>query len=463
MQITPKEQKGLSHQFSVVVSANEIDRQMEVELQAIGQKAKMPGFRPGKVPMPVLKQRYGKDVMNDVLQNAITKATRDTVEQRKLRPAMQPDVKITHFEIGGDLTFDLTVEVMPEIPAVDFAAITVDELTYKIPETEVTTGLEHLAKSRQHTHKEEGAAKTGHVVKIDFLGKIDGTPFNGGSAKGFFLELGSNQFIPGFEEQLVGTKAGDAREVKVTFPEDYHSENLAGKDAVFDVTVHEVHRLHVPEVDDKLAKSLGFKDLESLKGAVRQQIEFEFARTARSRAKKQLFDALDALLGFAVPEKMLTLEFDAVWKQVEQAKKSGDPALKDKPDEALKKEYQAIAERRVKLGIFLAETGRMNSLQITREELSAAVMTQARNYPGQEEKVFEFYRKNPNQVEELKGPILEEKAVDLILAKVTRLKKPVTIEELMQEEDSDVAAKPAKASAAKPAAKAAKKPAKKKT
>ena len=437
MQITSKETQGLTHKFAVIVSASEIAQHTETELQSIGQKAKMPGFRPGKVPMTVLKQHYGKDVMGDVLQNAITKATRDAVEQKKLRPAMQPDVKITKFEEGGDLEFDLTVEAMPEVPALDYAKISVDELAYDIPTDEVQQGLERLAKSRQHTHKAEGAAQQGQVVKIDFLGKIDGKAFDGGAAQGFFLELGSNQFIPGFEDQLIGANEGEKRNVNVTFPKDYHSKNLAGKAAVFEVTVHEVHRLHVPEVDDTLAVSLGFKDLEHLKGAVKQQIEFDYERVARAKAKKQLFDALEEALAFPIPDKMFELEFNAVFKQVEQAKKDGDPALKDKSEAELKKEYEPIARRRVKLGIFLAEVGRTNNIQITREELSAAVMSQARNYPGQEEKVFEFYRKNPAQVDELKGPILEEKAVDFILSKVTRVKKPVSIEELMKDDEAD--------------------------
>ncbi len=206
---------------------------------------------------------------------------------------------------------------------------------------------------------------------------------------------------------------------------------------VFDVTVHEVHHLHVPEIDEKLAKELGFKDLEALKGAVRQQVGFEYERLARGKAKKQLFDLLDEEVKFDVPPKMLELEFDAIWKQVEDAKKAGDPSLKDRPEAELKKEYEAIAKRRVKLGILLSEVGRANNLQISREELSAAVMSQARNFPGEEEKVFEFYRKNPAQIDELKGPILEEKAVDFILSKAKRNKKPITLEALRSEDEEE--------------------------
>ena len=435
MQITAKEQSGLSHSFSVVVPAADLEKQMDAELQTVGKKVKMPGFRPGKVPMAVLKSKYSKEVMGDVLQNTVEKAAREVIEGKKLRPALQPDVKITSFEEGKDLSFDITVEVLPEVPAIDYAKISVDELTYELPEAEVQEGLSRLAKTRQHTHTHDGAAALGHVVKIDFLGKKDGVPFKGGEGKGFQLELGSNQFIPGFEEQLVGMKAGDEKTISVTFPKEYHSADLAGAPATFDVTVHEVLRLHAPDVDDKLAESLGFKDLENLKGAVRQQIDFEYKAAARSKAKKQLFDALDEAVSFEIPKSMMKLEMDSIMKQVEAAKKAGDPELKDKSDEEIKTEYEAISERRVRLGILLSEVARANDLQISREELSAAVMNQARNYPGQEDKVFEFYRKNPQEINELRGPILEEKSVDFILSKVTRKPKTVTIEELMKEDE----------------------------
>lgn len=446
MQITAKEQSGLSHQFNVVVPAAEIEQQQEAELQSLGKKVKMPGFRAGKVPMAELKRRYAKDVMGDVLENTVNKATRKVVEENKLRPAMQPDVKIVSFEEGKDLSFDITLEVLPQVLAMDYKKITVDEYTYELPENEVEEGLKRLAKTRQHTHGHDGAAELGHVVKIDFLGKKDGVPFAGGEGKGFQLELGSGQFIPGFEEQLVGLKAGDEKTIQVNFPVEYHSKDLAGAPATFDVTVHEVLRLHAPDIDDKLAESLGFTDLENLKQAVRQQIDFEYKNAARAKAKKSLFDALDEVADFEVPQSMLKLETDSILKQVDAAKKAGDPELKDKSDDELKEEYEAISERRVRLGILLSDVARTNNLAITREELSAAVMNQARNYPGQEDKVFEFYRKNPTQIEELKGPILEEKAVDFILSQVTRKPKAVTVEELMKEEAD---AKPVKKKKAK--------------
>lgn len=448
MQITVKEQKGLEHSFNIVVPASDIDVQIDQELQSLGQKVKMQGFRPGKVPLKVLKQRYGKEVMGEVLDASINKATKELIDQKKLRPALQPDIKIVSFEEGGDLSFDISLEVLPEVPSVDFEKLSVDELTYELPESEVKESLERLAKSRAHTHKVERAAKNGDSVKIDFVGKRDGVPFDGGTGNGFQLELGSGQFIPGFEEQLIGAKAGDTKTVEVKFPEQYHSASLAGQPATFDVTVHEVHEPHLPEIDDKFAQSLGFKDLENLTGAVKQQIDFDYKGRARAKAKKQLFDTLDGAVKLQVPPKMLAFETDSIMKQVLEAKKAGDPDLKDKSEDELKKEYGAIAERRVRLGLLLSDVARVNNLQITREELSAAVMSQARNYPGQEDKIFEFYRKNPREVEELRGPILEEKAVDFILGKVKRTPKAVTIEELMRDED-EADAKPAKKTAKK--------------
>ena len=446
MQITEKEKSGLSHSFHIVVPAADIAAQVDVELQSLGSRVKMQGFRPGKVPLKVLRQHYGKEVMGDVLDASINKATRELIEQKKLRPALQPDIKIVSFDEGQDLAFDISIDVMPELPTIDFDKITVDQYVYDIPQNEIEEGLKNLAKSRQHTHPVERAAEQGDVVKIDFVGKLDGTPFDGGTAKGFMLELGSGQFIPGFEEQLVGAKSGDERSVTVTFPESYHNSNLAGQPAVFDVTVHEVHHIHLPEIDEEFAKSLGFQDVENLRNAVSQQIDFTYKNTARTKAKKQLFDALDGSVKIEVPARMLSQETDAIMAQVLEAKKAGDPDLQDKSEEELKKEYGAIAERRVRLGLLLSEIARANNLQITREELSAAVMSQARNYPGQEDKVFEFYRKNPKEVDELKGPILEEKAVDFVLGKVKRAEKKISIEELMKDDEDEAtdAAKPAK-------------------
>jgi len=306
-----------------------------------------------------------------------------------------------------------------------------------VDEKEVEEGLKRLAAASKHPHraKEGAAAAMSNMVKIDFVGKREGKAFSGGTAKGFQLELGAGQLIPGFEEQIVGMKEGEERTIKVTFPAEYHSKDLAGQDAEFDITLHEIHDIHTPEIDEHLAEVVGFESLEKLREAVRERIKDEYTQMSRAKAKKALFDVLDEKLDLDVPQKMLKLEFESIWSQIEQARKQGDESLKEKSDEELKKEYEAIAKRRVKLGILLSEVGRENGLSITKEELSAAVMSQARMYPGQEEKVFEFYRKNPQHIDELRGPILEEKAVDFILGKVKKNETKISAEELMKSED----------------------------
>jgi trigger factor len=453
MQVKANAHKGLSYSYSVTVPAAALEEQMATELKAYGQRAKIPGFRPGKIPLAVLKQRFSKDVMGEVLQRSINKATREVIDNNKLRPAMAPEVKITEFKEGGDLQFDMELEVIPDVPKIAYEKFTVDDYRCEVAENKVEESLARLAATRRHLHKEEGAAKLGSVVKIDFVGKIDGEAFSGGAAKGHMLELGAGQFIPGFEEQLVGAKPGDEVAVKVDFPKDYHSEALAGKPAVFDVTVHEVHRVHVPEVNEQLASGFGFEDLQALKKAVATQMAEELARAARDRSKKQLFDLLDEKVSFDVPSRMVKAEFDTIWKQIEEARARGDKSLTEKSEADLRKEYEKIAERRVRLGIVLSEIGRAEKLEITREEVSAAVMQQARAFPGQEEKIFEFYRKNPQQVDELRGPILEEKAVDWILGKVKRVEKKIAMEELLapdeEEEDASAEDKKAKKSAKK--------------
>lgn len=437
MNITQLANEGLNRKYALVIPAADIDSQIEEELASLGHKVKVPGFRPGKIPMSVLRQRYVKDVMGEVVHNSVNKATRELVEKEKVRPAMQPDVKITKFEEGGDLELEVEMEVLPEVKAVDFEKITIDTQVADVDEKDVQEGLKRLAAASKHPHRAgEGAvAKMGDMVKIDFLGKRDGVAFSGGEAKGFQMELGAGQLIPGFEEQIVGMKEGDERVITVKFPEAYHSKDLAGQDATFDITLHELHEVHTPEIDEHLAEVVGFESLEKLTAAVRERIADEYAQMSRSKAKKVLFDALDEKLSIEVPSKMLKMEFDSIWAQVEQARKQGDESLKDKSDEELKKEYESIAKRRVKLGILLSEVGRENGLGITKEELSAAVMQQARQYPGQEDKIFEFYRKNPQQVDELRGPILEEKAVDFILAKVKKNETKVSADDLMNTED----------------------------
>lgn len=460
MKVTALKQEGLSHSFSVVVPASTVEMQLQQELQEVGKKAKIQGFRPGKVPMTLLKQRYGKDVMDSVLWDTVNKTTQAVLADKNIRPSMKPDVNIESYEEQGELKFTLSVESMPEVPDVKFESITIDHYSCDIAESEITEAMQRVVESRKHFHDAPAAAKAvnGDAVKIDFLGKLDGEPFSGGKGENYQLELGSGQFIPGFEEQLVGCKAGDEVVVKVSFPKDYHSTDLAGKKAEFDVKVHAVMNVHAPSLDDEFCQHIGFKDLADMKEAVRSQLASDYESLARNKSKKQLFDALDDTLKFEVPAKMVEMEFGSIWQQLQKAKAEGDPSV-NKPEAELQTEYQIIAERRVRLGILLAEIGRKHNVQITREELTRAVMDQARMFPGQEKKVFEFYQKNPEHVEELKGPIIEEKVVDLILSKVKRTEKKVSPEFLLnQDEDSGESSdKKTSASGKKSSAKKAKK------
>lgn len=451
MQVKQLKNSKLEREYAVTVSAAEIEAQMQQQLQVIGHQVKIPGFRPGKVPASLLRQRYGKSVMGEVLEKTVNKQMGELLREKEERPAMQPKIEITAFDEGKDLEFTVAYEVLPEVPEVDFAKITVEKLTYDLPESEVEEGLERLASYRKSHEPKEGKAAKGDAVKIDFKGFLNDVPFAGGEAKGHVLELGSNSFIPGFEDQLIGAKSGDDLKVKVTFPKEYHSKDLAGQPTVFEVKVHEVLAVVPGKVDDTMAKSMGMDSLDKLKEAIRGQIAGDYDNVARTKLKKALFDELDGACKFEAPKSMIEAEFETIWKQIEEAKKRGEEEL-DKPEDELRAEYQAIAERRVKLGLLLSDVGRKNGLKVNQDELSRAVMNHARQFPGQEQRVLEYYQKNPQELQELQGPIIEEKSVDFILGKVKLNERKVSIEELIAE-DAETGGSSKPKAKAKPAAK----------
>ena len=445
MQVTELDAKGLKKSFKIVVDAAKLNQEMETELKAAGEKIKIPGFRPGFVPLKILQQRYGKSVQYDVLQKTINDAASDVMRQKNLRPAVSPSVDSQEYADGGDLTFTLSVEVFPEVPEVKFDGITIERPTYDLPEKEVADAAARVAERNPKFTPKDASAKAakGDAVQIDFKGMIDGKVFDGGTATDFRLELGSGQFIDGFEDQLVGTKAGDDKIVSVTFPKDYAGRDVAGKEASFAVTVKEVLAKEVPAIDDEFAKTLGFADAAALNEAIRSQMKNEYDGLVRGKLKKQLFDALEKECTFELPESMLESEFNSIWAQVKQ---QGE-VIED--EDAARAEYKAIAARRVKLGILLAEIGTRNKIQISREEVMRAVMQQASQFPGQEQQVMEFYRKNPQRMDDLRGPILEEKAVDFILGSVKFNDKKVTLEELADADDAESDAAPKKKKTAK--------------
>lgn len=440
MQVTETLNEGLKRGYKVVVSAADIAQKIDVELDEVAKKANLPGFRPGKAPKGVIKKRFGQSVMGDVLQRAVQDTTSQALLERNLKPAMQPKIEVTSFDEGKDLEYTVSLEVLPEIVPVDFKTIDLERPKAEPGDAEIAKALDSLATSQRKTQKVEAAreAKLGDTAVIDFEGFMDGEAFPGGKGNDHPLELGSNQFIPGFEAQLVGKKAGDKVDVNVTFPAEYGSEKLAGKQATFKVEIKELHEPLPVTIDDEFAKGLGFEDLETVKKVVKDQLARDYQRAARAKVKRALLDKLSDAHSFEVPPGMLEMEFQQIWGQVEADRKRGveDPEHKGKTDDQLKDEYKAIALRRVRLGLLLAEVGRANDVQVTQDEVNRALGEQVRRFPGQERQVVEFYRSNPELLAQLRAPIFEEKVVDFILelAKVTD--KPVTVEELFKEDEA---------------------------
>jgi trigger factor len=438
-----KESHGLKRGYSIVVAAAYITEKLHEELKRVGEKVKIPGFRPGKVPMQVLKQKYKQNAMGEVISNAVEDAVRALLDAKAETPALRPDVKIESYEDDADMTLSVAFDLMPTAPEIDYAKVSIQKPKFSVAEEEVSKSIQRLADGKREVKDRDAKAKAkeGDVVVIDFKGFLGKEAFSGGEGKGYSLELGSGQFIPGFEEQLIGVKAEDKKDVVVSFPAEYHSADLAGKEARFEVTVHKVQEVIPAAIDDALAASYGYESLANLQSFIREQLEKEHGHMSRGYVKKQLFDALEQQCSFEVPESMLKLEFDSIWKQaLAEAKQEG----KTEADvERERDQYDAIAKRRVQLGILLSQTAGRNKLEVTQKDIQQAIFEQARMYPGQEMKVVEFFQKNPQQARELQGPILEEKAVDFILERITVSESSKTLDELLEAEHAEEAKKAA--------------------
>ena len=448
MQVTETSTEGLKREYNIVVPAGDIEDKLVGRLTEIGQSITVPGFRPGKVPIGILKKRYGDSVKGEILEQAIQDATESALTENELRPALQPKIEIVTFEDGADLEYKLEVEVLPEIEPVDFSSMELERLVADVADSEIDAALERLAEQRKTFEAVETPrpAVVGDQVVIDFTGRVDGETFDGGTANDFVLELGSGQFLPGFEDQLVGASPGAKIEVKLDFPEDYPAENLRGKNAVFDVDLKEVREPAALAIDNDMAQSMGVDDLEALRGAIREQIEGEYSQASRSRLKRTLLDRLADVHDFELPPGMVEQEFDAIWQQVKDAMEKDrlDEDDKGKSEDELRERYQPIADRRVKLGLLLAEVGRTNNITVSQDDLNRAMVEQARNFPGQESRIFEYYQNNPEAMQELQAPIFEDKVVDFIVEMATVTDRKVTIEELMADPDDE--AEDAKAS-----------------
>ena len=434
MQVTETISEGLKRGFAITVPAADIEDKRTKRLNELGKTVRLPGFRPGKVPMSVVRQRYGTAVMSEVLEESVNAATQQVLTDRGLRAATQPKVDVQTLEDAKDLEFTVELELLPEIPMPDFAALQLNRLKAAPSDEAIDRAVDEIARRQREFEPvtEDRGAQTGDTLTVDFLGKVDGVPFPGGAGSDMAIELGGSGFIPGFSEGMEGMKPGEERVIDVTFPETYHSKELAGKPATFDITAKKLDQPKPIALDDSLAEKLGFETMDELRRLVSQQIQREYDGLTRMRIKRELLDALAASAGFPVPQGMVDPEFNQIWQRVEADMKDGklDDEDKDKDEEVLKGEYRAIAERRVRLGLLLSEIGRANGIQVGADEMTRAMRTEAGRYPGQEQQVMEFFRKNPQSADGLRGPIFEEKVVDFILELAKVEDRTVTPEEL---------------------------------
>lgn len=446
MQVTETLSEGLKRAYTVVVPAADIETRRAARLANLGKTLNLPGFRPGKIPTSVVKQRYGTAVNAEVLEQSVTEATQQVLTDRGLRPALQPKVDLVNPDALGntDLEFKVELEVLPEITLPAFDTITLTRLKAEVaPETMDKTLADIAQRNRtlEAIPPEElgdrGAAK-GEILTVDYVGRIEDAEFPGGTGNDIEVEIGGAGFIPGFSEQLEGMKPGETRNIEVNFPTEYGVPTLAGKLATFQVTAKALNRPVIPPVDDELAQKLAFGDLAEMRETVNRRIQAEYDQLSRLRLKRQLLDALAETVTFASPEGIVEQEFSQIWQRLEADRKTGqlDDDDKNKDEETLRSEYRAIAERRVRLGLLLAEIGRANSITVSQDEMARAMRTEAMRYRGQEQQVFEFFRQNPRATDTLRGPLFEEKVIDFILELAKVEEQSATPEELAAEPPS---------------------------
>ena len=472
MNVSETKSDGLLREYKIVITADEIEGEVTKKLEEIAATAKMPGFRPGKVPLSVVKTRFGDQARGEAIKTALDEGARQAIEDNDLKLASQPKVDIQSYEEYKDLEASLACEVMPAITVPDLAKLSIAKPRMESDSQEIDEALSRIADENRPTVAlaEPRAAKLGDVVTINFIGRIDGEAFEGGAADGHALELGSNSFIPGFEDGLVDVKIDERRDVPVTFPKDYQAEHLAGKLAVFEVTVTDIQEKADASIDDKLAKRLGFDDLDGLRDAIGQQINGQHATALRQLVKKNVLDALADGDAFDVPPSLYQQEYDSVARAMnpnaadaqhhDDDQEHDHPAADEGMSKADKNEAQKIATRRVRLGLLITEIGRVNNIDVTEEDTRKAVFEEAQRYPGQEQMVLEYFQKNPQAMQQIAGPIFEDKVVDFIL-EMAKVSDVVIDKDTLYQADETVA--PAKKAAKKPAKKAAaKKPAAKK-
>src|SRR5574337_239849 len=450
MQVTETLSQGLKREYDILLPASDLAEKLNGQLADLKAKIRVKGFRPGKVPVEHLRKVYGKSVMADVVQEAIADANKKIVDDNHLRLAREPKVELPKdqsvieaaLEAKGDLQFKVALEVLPVFEVGDFSAIELERPVADVEDSVVEETLDRLAEIRRaYRAKAEGATAENHDrVTVDFDGAIDGEPFEGGEGRDIEVVLGSKTFLPGFEDQLVGAAVGDKRAVRATFPEAYAVRSLAGKTADFDVTVKALAEREPLPIDDEFAKGMGFESLDKLKDLLREQTAAEYARASRDKVKRQLLDKLDALYSFELPEGLVNQEFESIWSQVTREQEASGRSFADEntTEDAARADYRKIAERRVRLGLLLAEVGSKAEVKIADEEMTQALIARARAFPGQEKQVWDYYRNNNQALAELRAPIYEEKVVDHIVGRAKVAERKVSREELMKPIEDDL-------------------------
>jgi trigger factor len=433
MQVKETQNDGLKRGYTITVTAAELDDKVVGKLKEAQPEVEMKGFRKGKVPMAMMRKQFGPRLMGEAMQEAIDGALNEHMTTSGDRPAAQPEMKMANedWKEGDDVVVNVSYEKLPDVPETDLSKVKLERMVVKADDSAVEEALTNLAESPQAVAYEakDAAAENNDQVVIDFVGKIDGEAFEGGAGEDYPLVLGSNSFIPGFEDQLVGTKAGEEKAVTVSFPAEYQAAHLAGKEAVFDVTVKEVRAANAPEIDDELAKKFGAEDLDALKGQIRERLEAEYNGASRAIAKRKLLDELDTLVSFDLPESLVEAEANQIAHQLWH-EENPDVQGHDHPEINPTDEHKTLAQRRVKLGLLLADIGQNAEVKVSDQEMTQAIMNQARQYPGQERQFFEFVQQNAQFRQQLQAPMFEDKVVDHIFEKATVTEKTVTKEEL---------------------------------
>lgn len=449
MQVTETLNEGLKRKLDMSIPAAELNEKLDAKLNELKGRVQLKGFRPGKVPFGHLKKVYGRSAMSEVVREAMNSGIQKTLEEREEKPAQQPEIDLTEDEealnkmLAGDadLDFSVSYEVLPAVEIMDLSKIEIERPVMAVPDAEVDEQFERFVEANRPFEAKDGAAAEGDRVTMDLEGRIDGEPFEGGSGEGSQLVIGSNQFVPGFEEQLVGVKAGDTKQVTITFPEDYSAEHLASKEAVFDVKVTAVETPSTSEIDDTFAQSVGVESLDKLREAIREQIGQQYMSLTNRHVKRLVLDALDEGHKIDMPERLIASEFETIWGRVMHEVEHHGRKFEDEgsTEEEARKDYQRIADRRVRLGLVLAEIGNRNEIKVTDEELQQALIAEVQRFPGQEQQVYDYYRNTPEALANLRAPIFENKLIDYVISQAKVTDKTVDREALMALAEDDQA------------------------